>query len=191
MYVKLEDAEIDRLLVLALGTEQEQTKANQRLINKLSRARALSPLVGDGSIDTESKAALQLLGAPTKPAAVAMTAASTPAVSADRSHTRAELIRLRREWPTGDHRILNSPLGWLHDGEKLIPNVAEQLCLKHALLSRSDGFSFSQIASDLNGRRLRNRSGAKWTGQGVRAMIMNSALHPQNAEILAEFGGAP
>jgi len=186
MFVPLSDSELDTLLTLAVNA------GDDKLVSKLSRARVLSPLVGNGALDPDSQAAKHLLRG-TQPAAAApapapATAASSASVSADTFYTRAELDKLREKWPVGEARVLNAPLGWLHDGEKLIPNNAEQLAIALALRCRSDGFGFAQIASDLNGRRLRRRNGTKWNSTSVRAMLVNSALHPQNAALYETFG---
>jgi len=178
MFVPFDNKELDKLLTLAVEA------GDDKLVSKLSRARVLSPLVGNGALDPDSKAAKRLLaGTRDAPAAPA------PApVSADVVWDREEVEKLREKWPVGQARVLNAPLGWLHDGEKLIPNNAEQLAISIALLCKVEGLGYAQIASDLNGRRLRRRNGTKWTSQSVRAMLINSATHQQNAALYARFG---
>jgi hypothetical protein len=185
MFVHLTTAEIDTLLVLAVAKEEHA------LATKLGKARALAPIVGNSALDLDSEAVLALLGAPVNPSlpvpAFPPRAPQSPG-SADVVWGRAEVEALRGKWPVGEARVLNAPLGWLHDGEKLIPNNAEQLAIAIALLCKGEGLGYAQIASDLNGRRLRRRNGTKWDSSSVRAMLINSATHRQNAKLYARFG---
>ena len=76
-----------------------------KLSTKLSKARALAPLIGDGAIDTESEAATALLGGPVNPS---LPAPAFPArapqsrASADVVWGRAEVEALRGEPLTAD-----------------------------------------------------------------------------------------
>jgi len=75
---------------------------------------------------------------------------------------------------------LSPPFGWRVEDGKVIADRNEHLVMKYVLVNRKAGFTYQQLADDLNGRRLRNRKGKRWSSSAVTRVHKQSCAHAAN-----------
>jgi hypothetical protein len=193
MFLDLELEEIDALVKHVASTLEAGDPVTLPLANaltKLQTARALASVIGQSYIDPDSPAAALLLTAAgiMDTQSVRVTASVTASMAEDEEEGEEEDDA--DEWPAGQSPPLNTVYGWQRNGSKLAPNKAEQEIIKCALRGKKKGWGYTQIADDLNGRRLRTRRGSRWTSSTVRHLVTKSCQHEQNAKLLARYGSA-
>ncbi len=84
-------------------------------------------------------------------------------------------------WPTGDVPI-STPFGWRIENDVVVADRNEHLVMKYLLLGKRQGWNYQQVADDLNGRRLRNRRGRRWTSSSISRVHRVSCAHEANVE---------
>ncbi len=84
-------------------------------------------------------------------------------------------------WPTGEVP-LTPPFGWRVEEGKVVPDRDEHLVMKYLLIGRKKGYSYQQCADDLNGRRLRNRAGKRWSASAIGRVHKDSCAHAANTK---------
>ncbi len=191
MYVKLNANEIDELIrhvadACDVGDgDTDGTELIVSIMEKLKIARALAPVCGESFIDPNSPAAGLLL-------ASAGIRATVTSVRQNGSHD--DDVDLddsddapRQNWPTTRPSFLNTPFGWEQQGEELVVCKREQDVIKAALKAHKKGWTYQQIADDLNGRHLRTRRGSRWNAQTVRHLLTRSVKHKQNKGLVAQY----
>ena len=91
-------------------------------------------------------------------------------------------------WPTNLPPLRGTPpYGWRRHGENLVPALEEVDVMIHVLQGRARGWSYTQIANDLNSRQLFSRNGSWWTSSGTSRIHKKSCEHPANAAIKARY----
>ncbi|HET6497329.1 MAG TPA: hypothetical protein VFH61_18440 [Thermoleophilia bacterium] len=91
-------------------------------------------------------------------------------------------------WPTNLPPLRGTPpYGWRRHGEKLVPALEEADVMIRVLQGRKRGWSYTQIANDLNSRQLFSRNGSRWTSSGTSRIHKKSCEHRANASIKARY----
>lgn len=85
-------------------------------------------------------------------------------------------------WPTNlPPMVTTPPYGWRRHGERIVPALEEVDVMIHILQGQRRGWSYTQIANDLNSRQLFMRSGRRWKSGGVSRVHKKSITHSANA----------
>ena len=84
-------------------------------------------------------------------------------------------------WPTNEVPM-SPPFGWRIENNVVVADRNEHLVMKYLLLGKKQGWNYQQVADDLNGRRLRNRSGRRWTSSAVSRVHRVSCGYEANRE---------
>jgi len=154
------------------------------LQNRLGTLWAAATLLDAGVDESDPRVALMLKSvgqmstheAATAPAAPqASTAPPSEEPAVDEEDKKIKLP----SWKTSTIP-LSPPFGWRVEDGKVIADRNEHLVMKYVLVNRKAGFTYQQLADDLNGRRLRNRKGKRWSSSAVTRVHKQSCAHAAN-----------
>lgn len=67
-----------------------------------------------------------------------------------------------------------TPYGYCRDGQRLLPDEAEQRVLARIRRLRGRGFSYDRIARSLNGSGVRAKRGGMWSSMSVRSVLFTA-----------------
>ena len=143
--------------------------AQPALHSKITRAWCAATLVESGVSEDDPRVLLmraETAGITNEMVLAANAVAGSAAIAiADADASDDTNIKLPA-WDTGEVPI-TPPFGWRIEDGKVVADRNEHLVMKYVLLGRKNDYTYQQVADDLNGRRLRNRKGKRWTSSSA------------------------